>query len=77
MTNFDWQKSQLNEHAQCCVVKHDKKRYTLVASETLRKGEFQAMCNAVRVTKEFFGSALEAKAECERWFLEEVIKDGA
>lgn len=76
MTIFDWRTSKLGENAQSCDMRHDGIRYWLAVSETLRAGEFQAICNGVRVCKTFYASAAEAKQCCEKWYLREVLKDG-
>lgn len=65
---FDWLRSQLGEHAQSCIIERDGERYRFSVSQTLRPEEWQAMCNGVRISKDFFASAMDAKNECERWF---------
>lgn len=71
--NFDWKKSTLSETAQSCDMRHDDKRYWFAVSETLREGEWQAMCNGVRLCKTFYVSPMEAKNCCEKWYAREVL----
>lgn len=70
---FDWHRSNVGVNAQSVGIIHDEKHYLLTASPTIKPGEYQAMCNAVRVTKDLFGTITEAKTACEKWYRREVL----
>jgi hypothetical protein len=70
---FDWHNSKIGRNAQSVGMIHEGAHYLLTASPTIREGEFQAMCNSVRVTKDLFASISEAKIACEKWFRREVL----